>query len=170
MIYITNIPHLPKMSRFFLRIKKIRTYLRTCLAQIPGKNNVHKNLEKSRFLYAGLYCGTHLMLAYRKWEVCLTLSCSWVCMKKLYKGLSSNVLQTKGIWSNEDESSSILMHSHWLWTGSNSRGNIQSTLINSHATLGLVWQRHDSWWNSHANSWIKLSWTLILVSSRLNSK
>jgi hypothetical protein len=32
------------------------------------------------------------------------------------------------------------------------RGNIQSTLINSHATLVLVWPGHESWENSHANS------------------
>jgi hypothetical protein len=32
------------------------------------------------------------------------------------------------------------------------RGNIQSTLINSHATLVLVLPGHESWENSHANS------------------
>jgi hypothetical protein len=32
------------------------------------------------------------------------------------------------------------------------RGNIQSTPINSHATLVLVWPGHESWENSHANS------------------
>jgi hypothetical protein len=50
----------------------------------------------------------------------------------------------------------------WLWAGSNfneswwefslSRGNIQSTLFNFHATLVLVWLEHESWENSHANS------------------
>jgi hypothetical protein len=34
----------------------------------------------------------------------------------------------------------------------NARNNIQSTLINSHATLVLVWPGHESWENSRANS------------------
>ena len=32
------------------------------------------------------------------------------------------------------------------------------SLVNSHATLVLVWPEHKSWWNSHANSRL---WTLM---------
>jgi hypothetical protein len=54
------------------------------------------------------------------------------------------------------------MHSRWLWVSNfneswwtfslRARVNIQSTLINSHATLVLVWPEHQSWENSHTNS------------------
>jgi hypothetical protein len=47
------------------------------------------------------------------------------------------------------------------------RGNIKSTLINSHVTLVLVWPGHESWENSHANSrfstFINSHATLVLV-------
>jgi hypothetical protein len=40
---------------------------------------------------------------------------------------------------------------HENWENSHSNSRF-STLINSHVTLALVWPGHDSWENSHANS------------------
>ena len=39
-----------------------------------------------------------------------------------------------------------------LWTWELMKLSCNLSLVNSHATVVLVWQGHESWWNSHANS------------------
>ena len=67
-------------------------------------------------------------------------------------------LNVRGKYTNIQ---STLINSHatlvLVWLGHESRQNshanfLFSTLINSHATLVLVWPGHESWKNSHGNS------------------
>ena len=50
---MNDVPHIPKMSLSFL--KKIRTYLRTCLPEFPGKQHLHKNLFRLTWKKLGSY-------------------------------------------------------------------------------------------------------------------
>ena len=50
---MNDVPHIPKMSLSFL--KKITTYLRTCLPEFPGKQHLHKNLFRLTWKKLGSY-------------------------------------------------------------------------------------------------------------------
>ena len=73
----------------------------------------------------------------------------WVHVSLMYPPLNSHNSSTRSHPSEEENRSwnhgknckckQAFMHSHRLWAGSHFNENIQSTVINFHATLVLVW-------------------------------